>query len=146
MCKCPYCKKEFKVWKSVRAHTSKCSLNSKEYIICTYYGSLKLSELNKFNSYQEFKLKYPLISFDSSYFRYLRLNKGLTVKVKNWSNEDVINSIKEDAQKLKSILRNYIKNIDLKKITKFFKLLIIFSLVNSSSHNLISFLLFSKQI
>jgi hypothetical protein len=56
-CKCPYCEKIFKSWKSVRGHTSSCKYNNKEYIITEEYGAIHYSEFLKDKYY--IKSMYP---------------------------------------------------------------------------------------
>ena len=45
MNQCPYCSKEFKTWKSVRAHTSSCTKNTGEYYVHQGLGPIHYTKI-----------------------------------------------------------------------------------------------------
>lgn len=106
--KCPYCgqdsykvtrgnfkKGKFLNWKSVRSHTSKCDKNTKEFLICDFYGPIPFSTINQYESIDHFKREYPNISFTAHVWRGLRNAGKISLRKVKYSDEECISAIKD---------------------------------------------------
>jgi hypothetical protein len=98
---CPYCLKntkyngaKFDSWKSIRSHLRRCTLNSKSYMICEYYGPISFRTLESYPSIQAFKKDYPKLSFHSNQWSTLRRRHNLDI-FRAYSKEDCITLIQQ---------------------------------------------------
>jgi len=117
--KCPYCKSKYtssnkllKNWKSVRAHTSNCKLNTKEFTICEYYGPISFTTINSYTNIASFKKDYPYLSFSEGIFKQLRKHNKIKLKEQSWDTESIIKAILEfyTTEKYVPTARNFDSN------------------------------------
>lgn len=105
--KCPYCytytyssssksRGNFTNWYAVIQHTSKCTSNSREFVISEIYGPIHYSEF-LVSSLEELLQKFPKLPYSDFLKKFKKA--GIIDKSFNFcnyvSNEDIINSIKE---------------------------------------------------
>lgn len=97
MFKCPYCSISKPSWEKVKTHSAVCPKSDRTYIVCTFYGPLALSDLNKFDNARAIKKAYPSITFTAEYFRGLRKTNSNfhPARKLSWSKEDLIESIRK---------------------------------------------------
>jgi hypothetical protein len=101
--KCPYCGQfaykatnlRFSNWKSVRKHTSTCTKNTKEYMICEYYGPISINVYNNYSSIESFKKDYPNCTFNKVQWRTLRVNNKSNLVRNKWTKLTIIEAIKK---------------------------------------------------
>jgi hypothetical protein len=89
---CPYCTYVNSSWKSIRAHTSNCSLSTHDYFISLTYGPILLSSLENEN-YLNIKKMFPNISSaELSSLSTLLRKRGYSTKVE-WDTLSAKNAI-----------------------------------------------------
>ncbi len=100
--KCPYCGQDsykatglpFNEWNAVRKHVSTCKKNINKYIICKNEGPISWDVINNCQSLQHLKSLYPKLSFSKDYWGEQRKNNKTSIRLKEYSNEELLSAIK----------------------------------------------------
>ena len=104
---CPYCnttktvdtEKIFTSFEDVKWHVAHCKLSTKEYVICNFYGSIKIDKINSYDSLAHFRKDFPKTSIKSYTWAYLRKTKTVDLKRLEYNKEIII-----------ELIQNYVKN------------------------------------